>query len=271
MKLEKVVETADFFKDLLSLHNETTLAISDLERFLYMYDGMNIGVKAGDPIKPGSATASCIENREAATLIFDSESSPYQKDYTTMTSPIFGEDGSLVGTVTWTMTTNQVKLAKMSEDLYGLSEELAARAEGFSSATEALSEANHEMNGLIEKLVSQMSVIGQINSLIADLSSKSKILGLNATIEAVRAGDFGKSFSVVAKEIEKLSSESAKSAKEVSDNLEITRQQIQDIFDRSKNLDQHYQEQAKGSMQMAASVQQVNAAATALRELSAMA
>lgn len=67
----------------------------------------------------------------------------------------------------------------------------------------------------ILRLSEQTNQIGMITSLVTDLANQTNMLALNAAIEAVRAGEQGKGFSVVAAEIRKLADESKKSAEKI--------------------------------------------------------
>lgn len=69
----------------------------------------------------------------------------------------------------------------------------------------------------ILRLSEQTSQIGSISGLVSDLANQTNMLALNAAVEAVRAGEHGKGFSVVAAEIRKLADESRKSAERISD------------------------------------------------------
>lgn len=69
----------------------------------------------------------------------------------------------------------------------------------------------------ILRLSEQTSQIGSISGLVSDLANQTNMLALNAAVEAVRAGEHGKGFSVVAAEIRKLADESKKSAERISD------------------------------------------------------
>jgi len=64
----------------------------------------------------------------------------------------------------------------------------------------------------IVRLSEQTNQIGNISAVVSDLSQQTNMLALNASVEAVRAGEHGKGFAVVAEEIRKLADQSRQSA-----------------------------------------------------------
>ena len=73
-----------------------------------------------------------------------------------------------------------------------------------------------EMQGQIMQLSEQTDRIGNISTLVSDLANQTNMLALNAAVEAVRAGEHGKGFGVVASEIRKLADRSKKSASQIN-------------------------------------------------------
>ncbi len=73
-----------------------------------------------------------------------------------------------------------------------------------------------DMQGQIMQLSEQTDRIGNISTLVSDLANQTNMLALNAAVEAVRAGEHGKGFGVVASEIRKLADRSKKSAAQIN-------------------------------------------------------
>jgi len=73
---------------------------------------------------------------------------------------------------------------------------------------------------LIHELGNKIVKMGRITDLITDIARKIDILSLNATIEASKAGEYGKGFGMVAEEIRSLTEESKSAAKEISSLIE---------------------------------------------------
>ncbi len=68
----------------------------------------------------------------------------------------------------------------------------------------------------ILQLSEQTSQIGNISKLVSEIANQTNMLALNAAVEAVRAGEQGKGFGVVASEIRKLADQSQKSAQKIN-------------------------------------------------------
>lgn len=68
----------------------------------------------------------------------------------------------------------------------------------------------------IQVLETQTARIGMISNLVSEIAIQTELLALNAAIEAVREGEHGKGFGVVASEIRKLADQSKNSARQIN-------------------------------------------------------
>jgi len=85
---------------------------------------------------------------------------------------------------------------------------------------EHIQQGYDEMDNLmkmVEQIEKYSSDILKIVSIIENIASQTKILALNASVEAARAGDAGKGFSVVAEEVRALAFKSSEESKKTDD------------------------------------------------------
>ncbi len=112
------------------------------------------------------------------------------------------------------------RLDQSTAELTRLAEEIergAAEAEALATAS-----------GDIEKFITQAKAIAK----------QTHMLALNASIEAARAGDEGRGFSVVAEEVRKLASQAAQAATSTSDTVQSVVAQVQTARERLLRLGQ---------------------------------
>jgi len=87
----------------------------------------------------------------------------------------------------------------------------------------------------IDKLVSMTGKIEDFASEISDFTEHTTLLALNASIEAARAKEYGKGFSVLAKEIQKLAQKSAVSAQYISGIVKDANSSIIAAYEKNKS------------------------------------
>lgn len=83
---------------------------------------------------------------------------------------------------------------------------------------QSMSQIRNQMGAIGEsilRLSEQTQTVSEVVSMVSDMAEQSNLLGVNASIEAAKAGDLGKGFSVVAQEIKALASQSKKATAQV--------------------------------------------------------
>lgn len=99
--------------------------------------------------------------------------------------------------------------------------------------------------------------IGGITNTVKDLADQSNMLALNAAIEAVRSGEHGKGFALVAREIRRLADQSIQSTERVREILESVRMAVGAAVGGSE----------EGARRVEGSLEQMRASAEHLRAL----
>ena len=107
----------------------------------------------------------------------------------------------------------------------------------------------------------------QIVGIIQGVSTQTNLLGLNASIEAARAGEYGKGFSVVAKEIRKLSTSTKDSINKIDNIIKDISTSIQSINDNLDQTNAVSQNQSAALEQISASLDELNTTVSALKDL----
>ena len=103
--------------------------------------------------------------------------------------------------------------------------------------------------------------IAGVTDLVKDLADQSNMLALNAAIEAVRSGEHGKAFAVVAREIRALADQSIKATSSVRANLDGIRGTVSKAVTITE----------QGSQSIAANLTRIRGSGESMRELSSLA
>lgn len=126
----------------------------------------------------------------------------------------------------------QYKLKKMSGELSDKCSQVYSVMEEMSQSVSNIFQNQNTLNEEIENIEELSKKINEILGLIKKIANQTKILGLNASIESSRAGEFGKGFGVVANEISKLSD----SSKETADKIGQLISNIQNSISKTTGI-----------------------------------
>ncbi len=140
--------------------------------------------------------------------------------------------------------------AEMSDQGRDAAEKSAAELQRIQGSVESIV-------GQSSHLLDQARQVGDIVETVRDLATQSHVLSLNASIEAVKAGEAGKSFGVVAQEVRALAEQSGQSAATIGKIVEDMLAAVQGTLSTTQ----------RGSQGMSGSLDQIRASGDSLREI----
>lgn len=146
---------------------------------------------------------------------------------TTETATSVAQTATTVEEVKQTALVSNNKAQEMSEESR---QTLEASQQGVQSVQDVIRGMHHTRDQLesiaqrVAELGTQAQTIGDILATVSDLAERSHLLAINASIQAVKAGDSGKGFSVVAQEIRGLADQSKQATAQVQQMLTDIRQ-----------------------------------------------
>lgn len=106
-----------------------------------------------------------------------------------------------------------------------------------------------------------------IVNIIQGISSKTNLLGLNASIEAARSGEAGRGFGVVAKEIQNLSITSKDSIIKIDNIIKYISTNIQEIDSGLENINEVSEQQAESVQQLTSTMKEMKSIINKLHAL----
>ncbi len=145
------------------------------------------------------------------------------------TATAVGETSSTVEEVKQTATVSNDKAQTVSENAMKMTKISGEGNKAVSNTIEGMSKIKNQMNAIanmVVKLSEQSQTIGEITSTVTELAEQSNLLAVNAAIEAAKAGEQGKGFSVVAQEIKLLANRSKEATAQVKTILRDVQKSI---------------------------------------------
>ncbi|MHB1685496.1 MAG: methyl-accepting chemotaxis protein [Bacilli bacterium] len=241
--LEKLAFSMPFFQNLFP--EDAHILLCDTEKVLVSLPGkeLKMGVQVGTPLTElrGTSAAQAIARKVNIKVEIGPEK--FGIPYIGIGIPLV-ENGKIIGALSVAMSNARYEqLRTNANELAAAVEELTSTTDEIASASNNVAEKAQEASLAADEVRKFLSEIEGISEFVDELSTQTNLLGLNAAIEAARAGDAGRGFSVVAEEIRKLSERSKKSNSEINKNLikikELIHQSNNAIHNISSDTEEH--------------------------------
>lgn len=264
--LSHLLQVAHYLRQVLG--EDPSYSVSDTEKYLFHSpsEKLKLGLKAGDPIKPGSIAETCIKTGKRVVKNIPRE--VMGTPFTGLGIPIM-DNGGVIGAIAIGIPIDtQEKVSKMVEDLNTSLSVIVSSSNSLMSASEQLAQSAQGLAGNTSGISSEIKEMDSVIELIKEVSDQTHLLGLNAAIEAARAGDQGRGFNVVAGEIRKLASRTSTSVKDISSKLKKIQETVLDASVQIQEISSLSQHQASSAGEIACRIERLGALSGELAKLS---
>ncbi len=193
------IQSDDLKKESDALKRTSERFISEIQRYgRVVSEMMEVNQEAEEHARTGRGTVDSLRN--SVTNMEQSIS---------VVASSAEEMSSMVSTVAAAVEEMDVSVRTVNESIQQVEQSIGT----------ATTQAEHVVSQM-DELMRHSDEIGNITSLIEDISDQTNLLALNATIEAASAGEAGKGFAVVASEIKELARQTVKATDEIDAKIQ---------------------------------------------------
>ncbi|MGI6549818.1 MAG: methyl-accepting chemotaxis protein [Syntrophomonadales bacterium] len=187
-----------------------------------------------------------------------------------MSAPVFDQQHNEKVIGTFGIALPRIAAAKLTAMSDNLSRELEQSAAVIQELAASAAEINANQQVLNENVKNILVISDEINNVLAfirQIADETKMLGLNAAIEAARAGDVGRGFGVVADEIRKLSDDSRDTVSKIKTMTEKIRAAVEEAEQNSEQTLRNSENQAAATEEVSATLTEIMALAEKLARI----
>lgn len=235
------------------------VAICDRDKWLAYIPAqtLDLKIKAGDPVYEGTAVYKAMKNRKR--VVVEVDASLYGVPYIAVGLPLFNETGEVIGAIGVSENTHRKEL------LLDLSKRLGVALQNFQSTiqqiaaeAEELSATSQELKHVTETATGKVEATESILTTVRQIAKQTNLIGLNASIEAARVGEYGRGFNVVANEVRNLSHVTSNATNEISSIIGTIREAIRSIDTATRTVSHVSHEQAEKLFQINPVMEELN-------------
>jgi len=244
------------FKD-----EDFVVAVTDTEKHIYITPGTHLRpeIENGQPFLDNDLFGQIKKTLKRVEVLSLPE---YGTPFKAIGYPLFDENNNWIGALGFGISLQKEFILKdIITELNSISGTIGAQTQDISAHAEELTATIEEISASSENTIQQAKEMDGVISFIESVSQQSNLLGLNASIEAARAGEYGKTFSVVANEIRKLSSNTGEASKKISTFLGDMKEQVTAVTESIQDIE-------KSSNELSSSTETFTKITEKLNELS---
>ncbi len=166
-----------------------------------------------------------------------------------------------------TLQREAANLADSTESLVSSIAQITTAMEHLTTEADKIAHLSHSLEDTTQKTQDTVNNTNEILRFIEKISRQTKIIGLNASIEAARVGDAGKGFAVVADEVKKLADNSSISVEKITTNINSITTFMETINKEIQHTSTSAEEHVAASEEISSAISDIERISLSLKEL----
>ncbi|MGV8980973.1 methyl-accepting chemotaxis protein [Clostridium sp.] len=246
---------------------EISFTLTDKQHFVKFVESKNMPAysEIGKVIPKDEALREVMESGKKKVFTIDNYNN---MSIRVVAIPLKDEQGKVVGAISYGKNLeNSIRVTKMSVDLSNATASILEVANEINNDIQNIRKINTKVVEEVKNTSNQCNNTDGIISFIEGIAKQTNLLGLNAAIEASRAGDLGRGFGVVATEIRKLSGSSTQSITEINTILKSIKDSVGIVEKSIGTSIASSEKQEQSLIQIVQSVKELNKSAEILAEM----
>ncbi|MER1985706.1 MAG: methyl-accepting chemotaxis protein [Solibacillus sp.] len=204
---------------------------------------IDAGSKDGQQVNQSDSNLQIAFRGQKADVIVPKE--VYGTAFNAFSFPI-EENGKVVGALGFGHPIDdKLKLDSYMNNMQDIISNLQDNIHTLASHSEELAATSEEIDKQAQIALTDAEKSNEVTSLIKSISRQTNLLGLNASIEAARAGQHGAGFNIVAQEVRKLSSETSTATENIEKSLANINANLLNLKDNMGQINSASNEQAQ--------------------------
>jgi predicted nucleic acid-binding Zn-ribbon protein len=252
-------------------HEGAFLFMTDLTQIAYRQASEKFDIPSlaiGHKLSPDDPPYKVIQSKQP--MSYDVDETKWGVPIYAACFPLFEDEEKQNIVATLNVILPKVTATNLREMAINLENSLSGISAAIEELTSSASEIHtneQSLNNSITEIIDISEQINDVSAFIKEIADETKMLGLNAAIEAARAGDAGRGFGVVAEEIRKLSDQSKSTVPQITELTHNIMLKVDEASKKSQSSLSASQEQAAATEEITASIEEISAMSAELAKI----
>ncbi|MEG0259116.1 MAG: methyl-accepting chemotaxis protein [Lysinibacillus sp.] len=242
--IQSLIDTLPVFHEVFDKEIAITLNDVETRSVMFVLDGSKVKLH----LKQGTIIDDSPELRRVFQGQIIKMDIPVEVFGSPMNSEIYPvrENGRVVGAVSFIFPVEaKQKVEEYMGNLHAIIGDLQHKIHTVAAHSEQLSATSETITAQSRQALENSERSNEVTDFIKTISKQTNLLGLNASIEAARAGQYGAGFNIVAQEVRKLSSETSTATEQIESSLKTITGNVQALMESMEQVQAASNEQAE--------------------------